>query len=251
MGRELGIVGADTRGTQGDSLPSAGSQFFDPLWVDGRYAWDWRGMGLCYPLMRAFGRRYVRAGQSYVASSSINHAVSGSSLNATWLQAPAFDAETHEQSTSARRTHNSLAIHSAAASWLLHAMGIAVHSVWYWGRDEYGGVASATWPNVSDTERQSTNTRNTARSSRDAILSLIGNEGSGFPYSYLTAPAAVDAAARTQAAVNSVSNDIAFLATGTSASLPGLETADRVCGLFSLPSKVRTVGHSIFCDATQ
>jgi len=60
MGRELGIVGADTRGTQGDSLPSAGSQFFDPLWVDGRYAWDWRGMGLCYPLIASF-RETLRA----------------------------------------------------------------------------------------------------------------------------------------------------------------------------------------------
>jgi hypothetical protein len=218
MGRSLGIVGADTRGVEGDSYPSAGSEFFDPLWVQGRYAWDWRGMGLCYPLMRAFGRSYS--------------AITG------WRQAPAIDSETHEQSTSARRSHDSPAVHSAAASWLLHVGGIAVHSVWYWGRDANGGVAAAAWPNTSLTAAAP----NTAVSTEAAIESLLRAQksGSGYPYSYLVFPASMDAAARTQAAVNSAAQEVAFIATGVSTPLTGATTdpADRICGVFSMPSKV-------------
>ena len=237
MGRSLGIVGADTRGTQGDSVPSAGSQFSDPLWVTGRYAWDWRGMGLCYPLMRAFGRSFAQSTRAFPGG--VYASLYRSGANSSWTQAPAFDAETHEQSTSSRRSHNSLAIHSSAAAWLLHASGIALHSIWYWGRDEFGGVMKATWPNVSTTSHVAT-------SPADAFEKLLAVEsgterstGSGFPYSYLVFPAAMDAAARAQTAVNSVANELAYLATGYSEKLPGLGPSDRVCGLFSLPSKVR------------
>ena len=246
MARELGIVGADTRGTQDDSLPENGSQVFDPLWVAGRYAYDWRGMGLSYPLMRAFGRVPATALHAAPGLRALLRSTAGGATP-TWLQAPAFDSETHEQSTAERRSHISLPTHTASAAWLLHAGGIALRSVWFWARTSDGGVAQGIFPTAFNPHSR------VAATQQDAIALLVRDAGGGSAYAYSHASSAgtLAAVARTHALIASVAASVAAIATGVSAPISALPAASplHVCLLFSPASRTQSAGSRVKTDS--